>query len=465
MTRLRRGLVGWRWLWAATVGVCACGGGGSDGSTGTWPDEGALACEAPPCHFLLATASLDDRIEVFEIAGTPEYRATVDFDLDPNPGGDYSEDRLDEPYEAAVLGGDLVVPVGHFPARNAGSVAFLPLALLADLDVGGHLPADAYFDGADGIGGAVLAPAGAQEAIFTTPVAEGLLVTAVENDLFAAEDTWTRAGAALLLAAGERGEIPAPRPLDDLPEGACAAAGESVLIDERTVAVACDGNEAVAFYERDGDDLAPLALCNLPPASGARVRYLAADGGAAYVAESPTTASPDPARLWRLDPTCSLGAVADVMPAAAGTLTDVAAVPGAVLVAGTLGRRGIHPVRTSDGAPETCPPLAGLDELWVGADGRDLEPVALAALPDGTRLAVAVGPFLPAPDDPGYGRIYVVDLVPGACGPEVAGVVDLTDGGPGHAAAVTPADPSTYRRMAGPLTVHTVEAADLDRAP
>ncbi len=450
-------------LLALGIGVAACTGGG-EGADGTWPDGGILACGAPPCTFLLATASLDDRIEVFEIGAEPAYRGAVDVDLDPNPDGDYGGDRLDEPYEVAVVGSDLLVPIGHYPRRDAGSLLWLPLDLLAGTPAGGTVPADAYFDGSAGRGDAILAGAGAREAIFTAPTPAGPLIAAFENDLFAAEDTWTTPGALLLLDAAERGHVPAPRTLDDLPQGPCDAAGEAVLVDEATVAVACDGNEAVAFYALDGADLSPLALCDLPPASSTRVRYLAAAAGAVFAAESPITASPAPARVWRLDPSCSLGAVAEIAPGAAGTLTDLAVVGDVVVAAGSLGRRGLFPVTTDGAGPAACPALEGLDGLWTGADDRDLEPVALAATEDGTRLAVGLGPFLPTPDDPGYGRVVLLDLAPGDCGPVVTAIRDLSDGGPGAAPAVAPGAPATYRRMPGPLAIHRVTAADL-RAP
>ena len=434
---------------------CTAGGGPA---AGTWPDGGLLTCAQPPCTFLFAALSLDDRLEVFSLDDGPAYRGSVDLDLDPNPGGDYGDDRLDEPYETAVLGPDLLVPIGHYPARDRGSLLWLPLSTLADHDIGATVPKEAFFDGAAAVGGARLVDAGAQEAIFVARAGAGAFVTAVENDLFAPEDTWTHPGSVQFVDGGAAG---VPRPLDDLPEGACDAAGEVVVLPGGRLAVACDGNEAVAFYAVDGATISPVALCDLPPVSNARVRAVAAAGDFVVVAESPVTASADPARLWRLDEGCALGDVAEIAPGAAGTLTDLVAVGDAVLVAGTLGRRGIHPVRTGGEALEACPPLSGLEDLFTGADGRDLEPVALAATADGGRLVVGTGPFLPAPDDPGYGKLALVDLAPGACGPEVVAVSDLTDGATGHAPAVAAGAGETYRRMPGPLTIHRVRAEDL----
>ena len=433
---------------------------GDDGP-GEWPTDGILACPAGDCTFLFVAETLDDRVEIFAPTQEPAYLGTLNLDLKPNPDGDTSQNQLDEPYEMAVAAGRLAMLVGHYPSRQAGSVLEVPLEWLSDHEVGQRIAVDEYFSN-----GAFQAPVqghelGEMEAIFAHLEGERLWISAFANDLFAAETSWTNPAVLLQLDMDALGAEPVRAALNDVGGEVCQAGGQIVPIGGGRLAVACDGNEAVAIVEDSEGEITGAALCPIPVEPGLQTRYLASHGDGTFaVVVSPAAATADVARVWIYNDECEVLAPVSVVPGGVGTLNQIVAWPGEVgtyLVAGTLtDLRGIHVVRGAGVDAAYCGSLAGFDGHWVGADENDIEPHGLSVAQDGLGLAVGAGPFgAPSPSRPGYGKVLWATLAAaGECGVEVQSVVDLTDGAAGHADLSIAEDPATWRR--GPNVLELV---------
>lgn len=198
-------------------------GGTADTTTGETIDPAAggelLGC--PPgggCTMVLATQTLDDRIEVF-VPDHPDsaYRGAISVDLKPNEcegcgPGDNGSGRLDEPFGLARAGGFLHVLTGHYPSRTEGSLVAFPLSFFESYSVGSSVPVGDYFASPQFLDPVVGRSFGEIEPIFLHAHASGRLVVGVfNNDLFASEDTWTQTGRLLVIdptdPSGEVGEV------------------------------------------------------------------------------------------------------------------------------------------------------------------------------------------------------------------------------------------------------------------
>lgn len=450
-------------------------------------DDGGelLGCPAGGCTMVLAVQALDDRIEVF-VPDHPDtaYRGAISVDLKPNECpmcglGDNGEGRLDEPFGIARAGGFLHVLTGHYPTREAGSLLAFPLSFFDGTTTGAFVPAGDYLAGGQFQNDVVGRSLGEREAIFMHRHSSGrLLVGVFNNDLFAGEDSWTLPGKFLVIdpsdPSGEIGTVT----LDGLDGGVCSGAAQIVDLGSDILAVACDGNEAVAVLDGSAVATGTVAeaaaqlgtglLCEIPPTGvpGRRVRYLAPDGSGGFVVgEGPTPLDVQgSARLWHFEADCGLlGTVelSDVGSPGDWQLGEIVRLPAStptfLLAAGSdsaTGLRGIFVAHTGNGALEACPaPIAGFDAAgaWDDGNGGVIEPFALAVTSDGANLAVGAGPFIADVAGVGYGKVLWASLSGADPCSLTASVVDLTDGGDGHAPAPTPSDPSTYRR--GPNVV------------
>jgi hypothetical protein len=466
----------------ATVGSDSTAGETEDGAAG----GELLGCPPGGCTMVLAVQTLDDRIEVF-VPDHPDstYRGAIAMDLEPNEcegcgPGDNGDDRLDEPFGLVRAGGFLHVLTGHYPTRDAGSLVAFPLGFFEGYTTGATVAVSDYFAGSQFQNGVVGRALDEREAIFMHRHASGrLLVGVFDNDLFAGEDGWTMPGKLLVLDASDpSGEIGTVT-LDGLDGGPCNGASQIVDLGGEVLAVACDGNEKVAVLDGSGvgdgtvaDAAAGLAtgtLCPIPGAvSNRRVRYLAPDGaGGLVVAEGPTPLDlQGPASLWHMAADCtSLG---NAQLSAMGSPGDwqlgeivrlPASTPTWFFAAGSslapgVGLRGIFVAHTGNGSLEACPdPVAGFDAAWDDGHGEAIEPFALAITSDGAHLAVGAGPrpLITSTAGVGYGKVLWASLSGADPCSLAADVIDLTDGGPGHAPAPVDDDPSTFRR--GPNVV------------
>jgi hypothetical protein len=465
--------------------------GGSADSTGG--DEGGgelLGCPAGGCTMLLAVQTLDDRIEVF-VPDHPDaaYRGAISIDLKTNECancglGDNGEGRLDEPFGVARAGGFLHVLTGHYPTREAGSLVAFPLGFFDGATAGATVPVGDYFVGSQFQDGVVQRSLGEREAIFVHQHASGRLVVGVfNNDLFAGEDSWVLPGKLLVIDPADPGGEIGTVTLDGIGDAGCNGASQIVDLsgDGSVLAVACDGNEKVAMLDGSGvgsgtvaDAAAGLGagtLCSIPGATvNRRVRYLAPDGSGGFVVGDGPTATTllESANLWHIGADCSslgnvqLGDMGSPGDWQLGELVRLpASTPTWLFASGSSlgpddGLRGIFVAHTGSGSLEVCPsPVAGFDEAgaWDDGQGEVIEPFALALTSDGAHLAVGAGPrpLITTASGVGYGKVLWASLSgPDPCSLS-ASVIDLTDGGSGHAAAPDPTDPSTFRR--GPNVV------------
>lgn len=456
---------------------------GDDGSSGDPQAGGAiLGCPGESCTMLLVAQTLDDRVEVF-VPEHPDaaYRGAVELDLKPNTcdgcnPGDNGDGRLDEPFGLSRAGGFLHVIVGHYPSRTEGSLASLPLPLFEGYVAGDTIATSDVFASGDFVAPSEGRSLGEIEPIFMGRHPSGrLLVGVFNNDLFATEDTWTEPGKLLVIDPSDPGAEPGRVTLDALDGGVCQGAAQVIDLGGDRLAVACDGNEAVALLDGSAlgsstlqDEATALGsgtLCTIPGAlSGRRVRYLAPDGSGGFlVAEGPTPLDLlGGGKLWHFDGNCGLLGTVVLPPEGDWQLGEVVRLPADLPVwlfaAGSAapdGLRGVFVAHEANGSLETCGPVAGFDDHWDDGQGGQLEPLALDVTSDGSGLAVGAGPFTVAADEAGYGKVLWGTLA-GAdpCSLE-ASVVDLTDGVGGHAPAATDGDPATYRRA--PSVVQLVE--------
>lgn len=431
---------------------------------------------------LLAVQTLDDRVEVF-VPEHPDsaYRGSISLDLEPNECegcglGDNGSGRLDEPFGLSRSGGFLHVLAGHYPTREEGSLVSFPLSFFESYSPGATVPVEDYFATPQFLAPVTGRSLGEVEPIFMHAHSSGRLVVGVfNNDLFAGEDTWTQTGKLLVIdPADPQGDVGSVT-LEGLGNGPCHGASQVIDLGGDILAVACDGNEGVAVLDGSalgGGTVAEAAaglgtgaLCAIPGAmTGKRVRYLAPDGGGGFlVGEGPTALDVNgSARLWHMAANCSvLGTVELSDTGAAGdwqlgeVVLQPAEVPTWLLAAGSAsptGLRGVFVIHSDGGTLELCPdPLAGLDSAWDDGNGGVIEPYALALSSDGASLAVGAGPFIADPAGVGYGKILWASLSGSDPCSQSVNVIDLTDGGPGHAPVAAAADPSTFRR--GPNVV------------
>ncbi|MCH9685463.1 MAG: hypothetical protein K0V04_28780, partial [Deltaproteobacteria bacterium] len=453
-------------------------------STGDDTDDGPaaggelLGCPATGCTMVLVAQTLDDRVEVF-VPDHPEaiYRGGVDLDLKPNEcagcgPGDNGAGRLDEPFGLARSGGFLHVLVGHYPTRQEGSLVSFPLSFFEGYTQGSLVPTADFFAGSQFTAPVIGRSLGQVEPIFLHEHTSGRIIVGVfNNDLFAGEDTWTQAGRLLVFDAtdpsGEVGEVT----LDALGGGdVCQGASQVLDAGNDELAIACDGNEAIAFVDASSVGAGSVAdaatslgtgsLCTLPGAMpGKRVRYLAPDGsGGVVVGEGPTPLDIQAnARLWRLGSDCSVLGNADLSSVGSagdwqlGEIVQLpASTPTWLFASGSAlpaGLRGVFAAYVDNGTLAFCDaPVAGLDASWDDGNAGVLEPFALDVTSDGSQFAVGAGPLSADPAGIGYGKVLWGSLSGADPCSLSATVVDLTDGGPGHAPAPIAADVSTYRR-------------------
>jgi hypothetical protein len=449
-------------------------GGSESAETGTAPG-GVLGCPAgATCTLLFVAQTLDDRVEIFA-PDDPDgvvYRGSIGTDFKPNgPDGDNAGELLDEPYGMALTGGFLHILAGHFPSRTEGSLVALPVSFLAGYAPPAEIPTADLFAGAfvDPVVGTAL---GNNEPIWALLHEGRLLVGTFNNDLLMSEATWTNPGRLLVLDADDPALAPGVADLGALMGGPCNGAAEVVRVGPTRVAVACDGNDVVAMLEVGGVAADPLdaaaatvggTACMLP-VTGRRVRHLAHDGvDGVLVGAGPGENILDPASIVRVGGDCSLLGLLQLPSERNWILHQIAALGGEPrrwLVASGAGNfdqsgaRGIYVVYEQGGL-ELCPePIAGF-EAHFDSPGGAIDPFAILAI-DATHVAVGAGPFEPPTAGAGYGKVLWATLSGGAPCELVAEVVDLTDGAPGHAPAVDPAQPQTFRRAPNQLAAALV---------
>lgn len=436
------------------VGADDTGGTGDTGAeTGTGNtgvgEQGVLGCPAGErCTFVLVSQTLDDRIEIFS-PGDPRgmnYRGTLDVDLKPNIDGDNSGELLDEPFGLAIAGGHLHVLLGHFPQRDSGSLFSFPFSFFENQEVSGTIAVASYFTNGQAVEPVVEVPLEQEEPIFMIEHGSRLLVSVFGNDLFSEESNWTNPGKLLVVDAANPTDL-GIQDLSALEGGPCDGAAQIVDLGSGAVAVACDGNDAVAFLDvstvgtgNPGTAAATITgrVCPLTVAMSRRVRYLAPDGDrGVVVVVGPGGLNPlGSADLHRIGPDCALRGITPVASDGRSQPAEISAVSTDTWLlasgAGQLdmgGMRGVFVVRDTGGSLEVCADaIGGFEEHWQ-TPGQALDPFALASSADGTHLAVGAAPVSSASADGIYGKVLWASL-PGFDDPcaVTADVVDLTAG-------------------------------------
>lgn len=427
--------------------------------------EGPFACATgETCTFAYVAESLDDRVEVFRLASdTAELVGIFDFDLKPNPMGDYGDGALDEPFGATVDRDALYLSVGHYPTREAGSVLRLPWSFLAGLPVGEFSEVSRFFADSSFNPALDAHPLPVAEGINLLTVPEGrVLIAAFGNDLFAAETSWTQAGELLILdpSSGDLGRVS----LDAIDDEGCAGAWGMVALDDdaNRIAIACDGEpSAMVMLDLSGvGEATPTEAAAAVTGCAAnlsnqdrRTRHLAPDGeGGVWVADSPSLANGEAARLWHFGPECAFGQIATWENGVLWDLRSIVPWPGDVSGALVLNGAGAEEgVLLVDAEGERCGRLEGLDGLWPDDQG----PLSLARVPGQARILVTTGPDQASETMPGAGKLLDIALRGAAnpCTLEVESVRELDALLP----AVDEADPKTWRRAPSALAVWTGE--------
>ena len=442
--------------------------------------QGFLGCATgQTCTLLLVSETLDDRVEIFEPGGYTAYRGSIALDL--KPGSSSSDGTLDEPFGIALTGPALHVIAGHYPTREQGSLLSFSRDWLAGYDVGSTVPTEDYFTpGAGFIDQVVHTSFGELEPIFLNPRHVGglesgqngrLLIGVFNNDLFTGDQNWTQIGKLAVVDVDDPTNFGVANL--SLEGGDCLGASQVVLLDGTQAAVACDGNEAIAFLDlgdvATGEPQAAAAaitgtLCELPgPRNSKRVRYLAPTGtGGVIVQYGPSAVSTSPVgQIHTMGPDC----VPPTLPVTVGDGTAqlgelVQFDPAHWLIAsggaGADAERGVFVIQ--GGADlEVCAIIEGFD--WSTGGGQLLTPYGLAVAPDGEHLAVGAAPFDSGNANDGMlGKVLWATLS-GTDDPctMTATVEDLTDGAAGHAPASNPADPSTWRRGPNVVVIEEVQ--------
>ncbi|MCR9162719.1 MAG: hypothetical protein ACE37F_02875 [Nannocystaceae bacterium] len=441
-------------------------------TTGVPAADNMIGCPAgETCWVVLAAQTLDDRVEIFGApAGEePAYRGAIDLDL--KPGTEIGP--LDEPFGMVLSDTGLHVITGHYPSTERGAMLSFPSAFFDGRDAG-LIDVDEFFGGAFN-NGVIETRFDEVEPIFAfpRPVSGKLLVSVFANDLFAGEETWTSPGKLAVVDAADPSDF-ALTTLNGLEGGDCLGASQLILLqDDQTAAVACDGNEGVAFLDL-GDLSGSVAdaangitgsYCDLPFPSDRRVRYLAHDGfGGVLVGVGPSINPSIASQVFSVTPG-SMPADCTFEPIQVadsdGQLGELVPFGAAhwLLAQGALapeGDRGVQ-VIAPDGI---CNTLPGLEDAWE-TDGDRLSPYAITVAPDGEHLLIgAATAQVGSIQNAIYGKVLWVTLS-GASDPctMTASAVDLTDGGAGRAPAPLGGDEKTWRRSPIVVTLTEVQGA------
>ncbi len=434
------------------------------GAPDEYPEAGLLGCPTGErCLLLAVSETLDDRVEVFSIAGPgPTYRGALDLDLKPNDNGDISGEALDEPYGLAWLDGSLHVLLGHYPTRVEGSLLSVPASSVAEVGEGELLASSAWFDSIMGTtsGGFELRPLERLEPLTLSAGAERLHAGVFANDLFVPEDLWTNPSELLTLD-------PAASAQPSTTALGCTGAWTQALLDDagERLAIACDGDEGVVIVDVSG--ATPTLECSADiPFSAKRVRYLAPDGlGGVIVAESPAIVSAsEDARLWWFDGECESRGFSTFDAALSWDLRELALLPdtGAprwLAARADTDQRGVLVLAgdPASGTIEQCNRLQALDDegAWLAAGGDEpLQPHALRVSAEG--VAIGAGPATYDEAGPGWGKVLWVELdgSDDPCTGSVSSWVDLSESAP----AVDTLVPQTWRRAP-----HVLELIEVQR--
>jgi hypothetical protein len=447
-------------------------GGSEGGSTATSEGTDApsvdnmLGCAAgETCWLMFAAQTLDDRVEIFggPAGSAPAYRGAINLDL--KPGTDIGP--LDEPFGMTLSDNGLHVITGHYPSRELGAMLTFPRTFFDDRDTS-LIPVSDFFAGGGFSSGVVETRLGELEPIFSMPeTLDGkVMVSVFANDLFAAEDSWVEPGKLAIVDADDPTDF-ALATLSGLDGGDCLGASQMVLLqDEQTAAVACDGNEAVAFLDLGDTSAAPAdvasgitgTLCDLPFMNDRRARYLAHDGaGGVLLAMGPTPLNNSASQLFNVAADC--GQIPIAVADADGQLGELVRFGDShwLLARGAAapdGERGIEVISPTG----ICNRLPGLEDAW-SSEGDVLSPYALAVAPGGESLAIgAATSQIGATQDAVFGKVLWATLS-GTNDPctMTAEVTDLTDGGAGHAPAPLVGDTNTWRRSPSVVVIAEVE--------
>jgi hypothetical protein len=458
-----------------TGGTSESVGTGTETETGgvVVPPGSMFGCpEGEVCTIVIASQSFDDRVEVFAPDDPVHaYRGAIDIDL--RTGVD--ADNLDEPVGIALTDQFLHISAGHYPTPERGTLVSIPRTRLGNYDAGTTMPVgDILLAGAfqDGI---VQTPLDAAEPIFVlpTPVEGRLLIGTFNNNLFNVETNWTMPGLLHVV------DVADPTQFGTATLEGCDGAAQVVMMDGTNAAVACDGNEAVAFVSL-GDigtgtpDTAAQAIgntsCEVYQQLGFRVRYLAFDGiDGVFVGYGPGLMEQQSAgRVYRVRRNCDIAQVELGMMGTAHPAQIVPVGDAFVVASGTPNDEGVRGLYVVTADLQLCPqPIAGFDDHWtINRDTGDpftipLQPFAVAVAPDGTHLAVgaAVNPVraMTGSEEVVYGKVLWATLsnIENPC-EMTATVVDLTDNAPGHAPSSTPGMPATYRQQTYAVAVAQV---------
>ncbi len=445
---------------------------GTDSDTGTEttgdPEvEGLFACEQAPCWVLVASQTLDDRVDVFDVGSQQGLRGRIGIDLKPDPSGQQLEGNLlDEPY-GLVLSSALHVLVGHFPDIDRGSMLTYPLTAFNNVAPGGFYNVNEYFSGGEFQNGIQQLDLATEEPLFIVEQESGkLIVAAFKNSLTAIE--WVKTSELLVLDPIDG--PPAVLSLDILDDSCRGAWGMQALNAEGSiVAMACDGSDSLAMVSLPNDpDIGPADVvaqatgCSVTfPAAVSETwttRFLAPDGaGGVIVSQSRIDGEP---RLWHVNSSCGLSGAAgsDLPPGLemVRSLREMVLLPTNAgtpywLVASGLPQPGVAIIR-GGASPSVCGLVSGLETAFTG----DNDPYALVLHPDGTHLGIGAGPTINPELSEGSGQVLWVTLdtsqLEASCAVSATEVVDLTAG------LFSAGDPTTWMRAPNILQLRDLGA-------
>lgn len=437
------------------------------GDTTAGAEDGLLACAAPPCTVLVVSQTLDDRIDIYDVTATPFLRGRIGTDLKPDPSGEQTQGNLlDEPYGLILDNNYLWAAIGHYPDTDRGSLLAFPHAAFADVAQGGTFAESQYFAASKFSAGVLDLPFGRQEAIFLVPHPSGrILVGVFANDLRAA--SWPEPSELLVVDPADlRPEAIGAFSLD-LDTTPCNGGWKLTALDDDVsrVAVACDGNDAIAVVSLPGDfaELAPadaaagMSACSTPLASGTiSTQFVAPDGASGLLAVQSQIL--EPPRLWSINGNCGIGgAPGDELPPELAAVRVVrepvllrpasGGQPAMWLLASETPAPGVLIVR-GGGSPTVCGQVSGLDAI----DTAENAPFALTLDATRTRLAIGAGPVSNPPFAEGRGQVLWATLDVSeldSCAVAATDVVDLTEG------TFVATDPRTWVRA--PNLLHIAE--------
>lgn len=394
------------WLTTAATDASSTGDTATTGDTAITGDPGLglFACDSPPCKLVLVSQTLDDRVDVFDVTGTPSLRGRISLDLKPDPNGAQLGGLLDEPYELALTSSSLVVTVGHYPQIDQGSLLEFPFTAFADLAPGATFRAPDYFTNGNFGAGVTALIHGRQEGIFLLPHPGGrLLVGVFANNLQTTQ--WTSPSEILVVDPTELSATPGSFDLGTLAKP-CLGAWRLTALDDAVskVAIACDGSDSIAVLSLP-DDFADAPIADAAAgitACGANLsvgswttQFVAPDGAGGFLAvQAQLAESP---RLWQVGSSCSPGKPTQVAPAG---FEDVHLLRQPVLLqpkgasealwlvalAGPI-EHGVVVIR-GGASPTMCGRLTGLDDTLTDVNA----PWALALDRAGEHLAIGAGP-------------------------------------------------------------------------